>query len=311
MQHHVTPDFLIIGAPKCGTTALSYFLGQHPQVFMTENKEPRYFTALKGDLETSITGNGPRHSGNYDKGPDWYTSLFKHASPNQLKAEASTVYFANQDAAALIKKHCPSVKLILMLRNPVVRLYSHYWQEHKLGFQFPTFEEMIQMNHLRFQYYDRISHYRIHLERYLQLFKKDNLKIIIQENFTDNPKVIFDDILSFLDLSNVNIDLNERKNDMAQPKNSNLSRWLQQSKKLPIDQILPGSLAQKVKKIGIRLIKSNQRKFSYPPLRQDLFKKMILRYEEDIVFVENLLSVNLSSWRILEEKNKANNLTKL
>jgi hypothetical protein len=137
------PDFIIAGAPKCGTTALASFLNEHPGVCMCYIKEPRFFTKMKGDMETTITGDGPRLSGTFDNGYEWYASLFKNALEGQKTGEASTVYFANADSAKLIYDHNPNMKLILMLRHPVKRLYSHYWQEYKLGFNFPSFEQMV------------------------------------------------------------------------------------------------------------------------------------------------------------------------
>ena len=68
-QTHI-PDFIIAGAPKCGTTALAFFLSEHPNVCISRIKEPRFFTKLKGDMEKTITGDGPRLSGNYEKGFD-------------------------------------------------------------------------------------------------------------------------------------------------------------------------------------------------------------------------------------------------
>ena len=72
------PDFIIAGAPKCGTTALAFFLSEHPGVCISRIKEPRFFTGIKGDMEKTIAGDGPRLSGNYEKGFKWYSSLFEN-----------------------------------------------------------------------------------------------------------------------------------------------------------------------------------------------------------------------------------------
>lgn len=296
IEKHI-PDFIIIGAPKCGTTALAHFLHQHPDIYISSNKEPRFFTALQGDMEKSITGSGPRLSGNFDKGWAWYTSHFKDASPSQITGEASTVYFANEDAAALIKEHCPNTKIILMLRNPVARIYSHYWQEHKLGFDFPSFEEMLQTNHFRTQYFLCISHYKQHIERYLRYFELNQIMIIIQEHFIESPEISFYNVLDFLQVPHYAINLLERKNEMSTPKSRSMSRLLEHARSIQFDRYMPDKISKSIKKLGIKMIRTNQRRQQYPSLTTDLFHSLIKYYEEDICYLEDLLQTELKVWR--------------
>lgn len=305
MNQKKIPDFLIIGAPKCGTTALAYFLSQHPCVFITKHKEPRFFTALPGSMEKKITGSGPRLSGNFEKGWEWYNSLFNEAAENQLKGEASTVYLANADAASLIQEYCPNIKLILMLRNPVNRVYSHYWQEHKLGFDFPDFEVMLQSGHPRYQYYKNISHYKKHIERYLQYFRRDQIHIIIQEAFKLDPEVHFNQLLNFLEISVIPINVKERKNEMAAPKSRILALMLQKLRLLEYEKFMPTSLSKKIKEKGIKFIHANQKPHKYPSISSDVFHQLCKDYEDDICYVENLLHTDLKIWRMptLEKTN--------
>lgn len=290
------PDFIIAGAAKCGTTALAQFLSQVPGVYMSENKEPRFFTRMEGNMEKGISGDGPRLSGNYDKGLPWYEKLFEQAKQGQLKAEASTVYFCNEDAAALIYENNPAVKLIFMLRDPVKRVYSHYWQEYKLGFEFPSFEEMVTYNNPRLIYYKSISAYKKNLLRFFALFKPEQIHIIIQEEFERNTEKQFADVICFLGLGAIQIDLNKRINEQVAPKNRNVARALTKLQASPLKNILPGSFLKMAGKLRMKLFKANAKAFKYPPLSKEIADRLRREFEEDIHFVEEILGRNVPSW---------------
>ena len=102
------PNYLIIGAPKCGTTSLAAWLDEHPQVYMVPEKELHFF------------------SGYWEQGLDWYEQCFV---PNgkPLVGEASPSYLENPVARERIASVLPGAKLIAMMRNPVDRAYSQYW----------------------------------------------------------------------------------------------------------------------------------------------------------------------------------------
>ena len=117
------PDFLIIGAMKCGTTSLQAQLAAQPGVFMTTPKEPNFFS------DDPI----------YAKGPEWYAALYDRADPDDLKGEASTHYTKRPtwpDTVARLKAVQPDPRLIYMIRNPIERCVSHYihdWSEGRIS----------------------------------------------------------------------------------------------------------------------------------------------------------------------------------
>jgi Sulfotransferase family len=295
----VIPDFIIAGAPKCGTTALTFFLNEHPDVCISSIKEPRFFTTLKGDMEKTITGDGPRLSGTYSNGLDWYYSLFKKKHAGQKTGEASTIYFANEDAPGLIHKHNPHVKIILMLRHPVKRLYSHYWQEYKLGFDFPSFEDMVAQNHPRLRYYKKISHYKEHLERYFALFPKEQLHIIVHEEFMQSPEAHYGKILDFLGLQPFAIDGKKRYNDQVDPKSRKLARILTLLKTTgPVmRKILPQSLFNMANKLRKKAKNLNSQPLEYPPLSAALFDTLTREYAADMDYTaQKVLKKQIPLW---------------
>src|SRR5437667_5641216 len=100
------PNFFIVGAPRCGTTALYTYLRQHPDIFLPETKEPHYF-------------NRDMNSGGAIRDHKEYLSLFAGAQGRARVGEASVYYLSSAYAAREISKVCPGAKIIVMLRNPV------------------------------------------------------------------------------------------------------------------------------------------------------------------------------------------------
>jgi len=114
------PDFIIIGAMKCGTTTLAAQLGAQRGIFVTDPKEPCYFS------DDTI----------FKKGPDWYDGLFAPAAPGDLKGEASTHYTKRPELPNTVermKTALPEVRLVYMIRDPMARIVSHYIHEWSQG----------------------------------------------------------------------------------------------------------------------------------------------------------------------------------
>lgn len=206
------PDFLIIGTQKGGTTSLYAYLSQHPNIAPPFGKELHYF-----DL-------------NYQRGLGWYRSSFplqvyKHYYEQTQKqplltGEASPYYlfhpFAPQRVAALI----PQVKLIVLLRNPVDRAFSHYYHEVKNGRESLSFEEAIDQEKERLplelthfeqdeHYYSYFHHrfaylargiYIDQLQKWQQYFSVNQLLVLKSEAFFSNPKETYRKVIDFLNL---------------------------------------------------------------------------------------------------------------
>lgn len=113
------PDFIIIGAMKCATSAIYEYLCQHPKVWNRKPKEVHFYTQ------------------NYDKGLDWYLNLFQDKPDECIAGEASPSYFDNSystEIPQLILEDFPEIKIIVSLRNPTDRAVSHFYHiQSKLG----------------------------------------------------------------------------------------------------------------------------------------------------------------------------------
>ena len=120
------PNFLIIGAAKAGTTSLYRYLEQHPDVFMSEFKEPRFF-ALENDPLDYRGPNDPAAHCEY-KTLEAYETLFAGVRNERAAGEASTLYLYHEDAAERIRHYVPDMKMIAVLRHPVEQAYSNLLQ---------------------------------------------------------------------------------------------------------------------------------------------------------------------------------------
>jgi hypothetical protein len=105
----VLPTFLIIGAPKAGTTSLAAYLDAHPEIFIAPEKEVHFFNE------------------HYDRGVEWYQSRFEGAEGCRAVGEATPMYMYRDVALERMTALLPDAKLIAVLRNPIDRAYSHYW----------------------------------------------------------------------------------------------------------------------------------------------------------------------------------------
>lgn len=118
------PDFIIIGAQKCGTTSLFNYLSKHPDVSLPEEKEIHFFDKF------------------YNKGINWYKKNF--LNDGMLTGEATPYYIYHPHVTVRISSCCPNAKLIVMLRNPIDRAYSNFSMEKQRNNEpLATFEEAI------------------------------------------------------------------------------------------------------------------------------------------------------------------------
>ena len=163
------PNFLVIGAPKCGTTSICHLLGGHPQVFISEVKEPHYFG--RNDPVKTLS---------------WYGNHFKGADGKIAIGEGSTSYthpHIIQQAAMGIFKLIPQCRLIYITRNPIKRLESDWKMREREGWAEGTLNEAVKHQETlvgHSMYWRNISVYR-------ELFSDSQILILFLEDFSQNP----------------------------------------------------------------------------------------------------------------------------
>jgi tetratricopeptide (TPR) repeat protein len=196
-----SPDFIILGAQKSGTTSLYHYLSQHPKVISSIVKEINFW------------------SRDFDKGLDWYLAQFP-PSPKRRKlltGEASPSYLNTREAPERLFKVFPNIKLMILLRNPVDRAISHYhhWQRENWASESlqDAIEQDIQQleSHKRDYWNEPHSYvgrgiYVEFLKKWMSVFPKEQFLIIKSEDFYENPAQTLSQVYQFLEIPNRKIE---------------------------------------------------------------------------------------------------------
>ena len=293
------PNFIIAGAPKCGSTALWGYLAAHRDVFMTKNKEPHFFTKTQKEIAEGVIKPGPERSITYTKGFAWYEKLFVEGSEKKARGEASTHYFSAPDSSYLIHKSLPDIKLIFLLRDPVDRAYSHYWQDYKIGCPLPEFSEILIKKKSILLYYTYVSSYKIHLQRFFSFFDNNQIHIILYDDLKRIPYDVLNKVCNFLEISNrsILIDLGKNYNPYTVPKYRKLERIMTYLSYNKVANRLPIEVRSILGKFKNTIGRKNRKIDNYPELQREIRAELLPRFYSDIDYVESLLGRKLDSWR--------------
>ena len=196
MPDNVLPNLLIPGAGKSGTTSLHGYLNLHPEIFMSEWKEPHFFS-------------NPEH---FEKGLDEYAKLFADANGAHVRGESSTSYFQHPHVVERIGASLPQCRFIFVLRNPIDRAESHFRWMASIGLedrplrealladfdQSPRFSDRIGGS--KFRFYVDASRYGTYLHRYLDKFDREDMLVLTGEELFCDRTGTLDKCARFLGL---------------------------------------------------------------------------------------------------------------
>ena len=235
-QIRVLPDFIIIGAAKCGTTSLYDNLTQHPSVAPALKKEIFFFDQ------------------NFRRDVAWYRAHFptvlskyyaKHVHRQDfVTGEATPRYIFHPHAPQRVFELVPTVKLIVLLRNPVDRAYSFYHQQVRHGYEMFSFGDAVEQEQERlcgdrekmladehyvsfnFQYYPYLSEgiYVDGLKAWMRFFRREQMLVLKGEDFYRHPSTIFKQVTDFLSLPGWEPKAYQKRNDAFYPKMETTTR---------------------------------------------------------------------------------------
>jgi hypothetical protein len=175
------PNLFLVGAAKAATTSLWRYLQAHPDVFMTRIKEPHFFS--RGGVDGIPVA----------KNEGAYFALFRAAGRATIRGEASVSYLWDANAAPAIKACAPDARILVSLRDPVERAYSHYWTHVRIGTERRTFREAVDAElagHAPVASvpppYVSLGYYAEQIAPYLELFD-DVLVLFFEELVADVP----------------------------------------------------------------------------------------------------------------------------
>ena len=287
------PNTFILGAPKCGTSALFHWLTEHPQVFGCNPKEPRFF--CRSSLQSSRV-----------KTVEAYEHLFRHAGESAVVMEGTTYYMLDETALPKILAYAPSARFIALLRNPVEMAVSWHGECVRSSFETLLFEDAWRAVEERREGhsiplgcpdpilldYPRICSIGAQLQRVLQQVPKRQLHVAFLDDFEREPRAAWRDLLTFLDLPDDGRRSFPRINEGYLPRRPTIYRLI--DGKLPrIRRRLrirhPTGMATKLARFlgGI-----SPRAVLSPDVQEDMRKW----FADDIALVGELTGRDLRSW---------------
>ncbi len=256
------PDFIVVGAQKCGTTALYAQLAGNPSICLSTVKEVHYF-----DLEE-----------NYAKGENWYRDQFECAS-EAVVGEVSPMYLFLPYCAERIHAHNPNAKIVAIVRNPIKRAWSHYWHERSKGREPLEFEDAIEQELertsrdfeglRRYSYVQRGMYWK-QLQSYRTLFEDQNIHVVVAEEFYSDPQSSIDELCTFLGVPphSAASNVGRKKNQGGQPRSRVLSR------------IIHGTPLHKIRSIKTITERINK-KDAYPEMNVESAQSLGQDFQED------------------------------
>lgn len=286
------PNFFIVGAPKAGTTSLYYYLKRHPEVFMSSIKEPNFFSyeeTVKQNLYHKEKGVGTLSE---------YKQLFESANGrHKAVGEASVSYLFYPSVPEKIRQLVPDARIIMSLRNPVDRAFSHYYMEHKLGYVNEPLEDIVggKTRHknatLWYQQYVELGLYYEQVKRYLDLFGKDQVKIFIYDELSSDMEGMILNVFNFLGIDpSFRPELEDKYNTYSTPRNT-LFRAIYSQKNLRLlaRKIIPDDKVEAIKNLFLTRRKK-------PDKHDETVDRMNSIFKPDIIKLEKLLNKDLSHW---------------
>jgi len=239
-------NLFIIGASKCGTTSLWHMLNNHPEVFMSTPKEPRFFSFS-----------------NYLKRIEWYESLFENVSNETIIGEATPTYSETTlipEIPLRIHQYNPNAKIIYIVREPISRLKSvwrqtlstGHWYKHVYKNYTDTMVPLMpkKIEDAIFQYppFIEACKYWTHLNNFRNYFDDQNILLLFFEDLKSDPAKVYYEMCRFLGItSQADKTIYEKKNT-SEGKTMDLS-WVAYLKRSNVLQII----AQSLKKFGLKI----------------------------------------------------------
>jgi hypothetical protein len=220
-----SPNYLVVGAMKAGTSALALNLSKHPDVFcMTpywKNKAAERYGYNLSDYKGQLTNAGSKemdffnHSDNFNLGVPFYESFFPlnktaigEVSPNYFPVSGSSAY---GDCVDNIKNTYPNMKIIAVLRDPINRAFSHWNQIQSTNpswgtrFYGKSFNQATEQTPVKNGILNR-GKYASHLKLYIEAFGSDNVHVELQEDLLNSPLAPTNRIYEFLGVDTLDSD---------------------------------------------------------------------------------------------------------
>ncbi|MEY2964056.1 MAG: hypothetical protein RL754_1317 [Bacteroidota bacterium] len=301
-------NLFLIGAAKSGTTTLARLLSEHPQIEALAIKEPGHFCT---DLRTSTFTKSYNRLLQWDEAayfaqdplPERHIGFVEEAANYQRLVDAcdapfildaSTAYLYSTEAAINLRAYNPQAKIVVILRAPQERAYSHYMMARKYGMEklpvTAAFERELKLSVAKWgrdECYLELGNYASQLERYYKTFAKEQILVLFAEELDEDPQKVLTRVAHFLDLPTFAAASVRRENAGSVPRYPKLNAFGMRVL-APVRDKLPSETVRTLKKL-------TQRKPE--PLPEEA--KALLRgyYEGELVRLEKMINKDLQHWK--------------
>ncbi len=302
------PNFFVIGVVKGGTTSLYHYLNQHEEVYMSPIKETNHFASAdmyreqftheyalstRIDLPRYFKRGMPEpiHIAHVDEWSD-YLELFSNVTTETVIGEISNSYMVCPSAAGRIHATFPDAKLLVLLRNPISRIWSQYLMNLREG----RTAEKDFLNEITSDYkqevkgwgvthlYHELGLYAAQIENFLTYFPREQLKVLVFEDYKQTPELVLKEVFEFLGISNhQTIDFSQKMNTAAMPRYKKLN-----------DILVRTGVLKKVKGWMGKGMRQSLKGFIYtdkniPKMPENAREYLIDFYKKDIARLSQLL----------------------
>ena len=304
------PDFLVIGAPKAGTTALHATLALHPGLFMSVVKEPKFFLSDGPPPTKGGPGDALTYREHIWRRPD-YEALFDPAPSGTLRGESTPLYLYDRAAMRRIRQELPEARLIVIVRDPVERAHSNWTHLWSAGLE-PVGdfvracgeeERRIAAGWASFWHYIGLGRYGEQLEYLFTLFPREQVLVLRYRRLVDEPAQTLDRISAFLGVQGGVLTEIPRQNVTSHPEPTRGHRAVSVAQRAgsAIGTRIPGLTAATLTAPLERFLQRHSRERQ--PLGWEQRQELIPRFEPDIRLLEDVLGESFRDWIMPRERS--------
>lgn len=292
------PNFFIVGAPRCGTTALYFYLKQHPDVYMCDQKEPYYFST---DFHEESDKYFKRMIRFPIRNKEQYLKLFMEANKEKIVGEGTSEYLYSKEAAKNIYKFNREAKILISVRNPIDFLYSIHSNLISWGGEdILDFKTALDIEPKRLKgnylpkgllwpsslYYSERIKFSEQITRYHDLFSENQVKISIYDDFKKDNLKTYRSVLEFL-----NVDINfiphmKILNRNKKPRFNFINRIFAILGDTSVKNIFPITMRKSLRKLNMKYVKRK-------PLDSNLSRELIIKTSPEVEKLSELLHIDL------------------
>lgn len=283
------PNLFIPGAAKAGTTSLHRYLRQHPEVFMSEEKEVHFFTK-----EWEQTRGGPEA---FEKAKQAYQARFAPGTGLPVRGESTPAYLHHPEVPQRIAEHVPDARFVVSLRDPIERAHSDHTMLARTNREDRSFLEVARREAAGdSDHHTKRGRYDEHLERYFDTFGRENVLVVLFEDLKRDTRGVLEEIASFLEIDAQGVDEIDYEtvhNPGGQPRNR-LASWLLTDERI---HGLARNLVPRPVRIWIGdhvLLQEGEK----PPLEPEAARLMAGVFEDSIDRLETMLDRPLPELRV-------------